>query len=134
MKAYFILLSLALVYTLASFTYPGQEHHYSIVGSWKLTAIQFNADERTAQQEEQVNNSLSQSKTRFVYESTGQFKLVLSDDGRGLQGGYHYDPQNHILSIKYGSHTDTALVSWVNKNKMIHMTKDGKTKTVLERE
>ncbi|GAB3198348.1 hypothetical protein ABID22_000558 [Pontibacter aydingkolensis] len=134
MKAYFILFSLALFYTLASFTAPKQENNYSIIGSWKLTDIQFNADGATELKTEKLNPTLAQSKTRFVYESTGQFKLVLSEDGRGLQGGYHYDRQNNILSIKYGSHTDTALVSWINADKMVHMTKDGKTRMVLERE
>lgn len=135
MKVYFILLSLAVFYTLAGFTAPKQECSYSIIGSWKLTDIQFDSRGKTSKTgKEKLAPALAQSETRFVYENSGQFRLVLSNDGRGLQGGYYYDAKSNILSIKYGTHTDTALVQWINPNKMVHMTKDGKTRTVLERE
>lgn len=129
MKAFLLLFGLLALLTFNSCTSPAQQSTYSIVGSWKLIDMQFDGKG----EKKNVNTTLGQSETRFVYEESGQFKMVLSSDGRGLQGGYFYDPETSILSIMYGAHTDTALVSWININKMIHTTKDGKTKTTLER-
>lgn len=80
-----------------------------------------------------MEQALDDHQMRFVFEESGQFRMVLGPDGRGLSGGYLYDPENQILSIMYGSHTDTALVSWEGADKMIHATKDGKTKTTMQR-
>lgn len=109
---------------------PPQQQTYSIIGSWKLVGIQLDGNAGN----EGIDSTLSQSNTRFVYDKSGKFKMVLSADGRGLQGGYLYNPVTNILSIRYGSQIDTAFVDWVNVNRMVHTTTDGKTITVLERE
>jgi hypothetical protein len=108
---------------------PAQDNNYSIIGSWKLVAMQLDGKSTDKNFEE----ALEQNETRFIYDASGQFKMALSIDGRGLQGGYHYNPSTKILSVIYGAHTDTALVSWVNANKMIHTSTDGKTSATLER-
>ena len=130
MKTSLLFCALLLLFTLSRCTSPAQQSTYSIVGTWKLVSMQFDGNKK----EHALDESLSQSQTRFVYEKSGQFRMILDTEGRGLKGGYFYDPETNILSIMYGAHTDTALVSWVNINRMIHTTVDGKTTTVLERE
>lgn len=90
-------------------------------------------DDQETKAKSNIKNTLSQSSMRFVFEESGKFRMELDADGRGLNGGYFYDSVNHVLSIRYGTHTDTALVSWQGKDKMIHATQDGKTTTTLER-
>lgn len=102
------------------------------MGSWKLVDMQIGNDKQ-AKAASGIDSTLSESTMRLVFEESGQFKMELDADGRGFRGGYYYDPESQILSIKYGTHTDTALVSWEGKNRMIHATKDGKTKTTMER-
>ncbi|WP_439880322.1 hypothetical protein ACSX1A_14295 [Pontibacter sp. MBLB2868] len=122
-----VFLTITLAFSIASCTTPAQQSNYSIIGIWKLVDMQFEGGAKD------MSKTLSQSNTKFVYEASGEFKMMLDADGRGLQGGYFYDPESSILSIKYGTQIDTALVSWVNSNKMIQTTKDGKTRTILER-
>jgi ABC-type uncharacterized transport system auxiliary subunit len=131
MKIFNSLLALIFILTIIACSPQQQQNEsYSIVGSWKLIGMQLDGTSG----EQKIDSTLSQSDTRFVYEKTGQFKMVLSSDGRGLQGGYLYNPETNILSIRYGNQVDTALVNWVNVNRMVHTTTDGKTITVLERE
>ncbi|WP_299756446.1 DUF5004 domain-containing protein [uncultured Pontibacter sp.] len=132
MKLLFLLISLFILCTLVSFTADKQQEAYSIVGSWKLVDMQIGNDEG-AKTKSDIKNTLSQSSMRFVFEESGQFRMELAADGRGLHGGYLYDSVTQVLSIRYGTHTDTALVSWQGKDKMIHATQDGKTTTTLER-
>lgn len=80
-----------------------------------------------------IDSTLNKNPMRFVFEESGQFRMELGTDGRGLKGGYFYDDRSQILSIRYGAHVDTALVSWDGADRMIHASKDGKTKTTLQR-
>ncbi len=86
-----------------------------------------------AKADSDIDSTLRQSTMRFVFEESGQFTMELGPDGRGLHGGYYYNPESQILSIRYGTHIDTALVSWDGADRMIHATKDGQTRTTLQR-
>ncbi|MCX2739466.1 hypothetical protein [Pontibacter anaerobius] len=132
MKPLYPLVALLILCALFGFTFARQQNGYSVVGSWKLVDMQIGND-KAAKAESNMENTLRQSTMRLVFEESGQFRMELDADGRGLSGGYYYDPENQILSIRYGSHVDTALVSWEGKNKMIHASKDGKTRTTMER-
>ncbi|MDX5436300.1 MAG: hypothetical protein LPK03_03860, partial [Pontibacter sp.] len=68
-----------------------------------------------------------------VFEKSGKFRMELDEAGRGPRGGYYYDASSQILSIRYGTHTDTALVYWEGADRMIHSTTDGHTKTTMVR-
>jgi Domain of unknown function (DUF5004) len=129
---YFRLIALFILFTSAGFTSDEQQEAYSIVGSWKLVDMQI-GDDKEAKAKSDIENKLSQSPMRLVFEESGQFRMELDADGRGLSGGYYYDAESQVLSIKYGTHVDTALVSWDGKDKMRHTSKDGTTTTTMER-
>ncbi|GAB3822400.1 hypothetical protein [Pontibacter rugosus] len=132
MKLYLPIITLLILCTTVAFTFHKQQSHYSIVGSWKLVDMQIGNDVN-AKAASGIDSTLHQSAMRFVFEESGQFRMELSTDGRGFRGGYFYNPTDQTLSIKYGSHTDTALVSWEGADKMIHATKDGQTRTTMIR-
>ncbi|MCC9166746.1 hypothetical protein [Pontibacter harenae] len=132
MKKYILLTVVLIISTLTSFTLPDTPESYSILGNWKIVDMQFEGA-KESKNAESMRKALAQSNTRFVFLESGQFTMVLGPGGRGISGGYYYDAESNILSIKYGSHTDTALVSWESADKMVHASKDGKVKTKLER-
>lgn len=90
-------------------------------------------DDKEAKEKSDIENTLHQSTMRLVFEESGQFRMELDTDGRGLSGGYYYDAESQVLSIRYGTHIDTALVTWDGKDRMIHATQDGTTTTTMER-
>ncbi|GHA74443.1 hypothetical protein [Pontibacter akesuensis] len=132
MKLYVPLLALLILTTLAGFTFSSQQNHYSIVGQWKLVDMQI-GNNKKAKARSGIKKSIAQNEMRLVFEESGQFMMALDADGRGLRGGYYYDTTSQVLSITYGAHTDTALVSWEGANRMVHSTTDGQTKTIMER-
>ncbi|WP_147383209.1 hypothetical protein [Pontibacter oryzae] len=126
------LLAILTLFILTGFTAQQQQASHTIVGSWKLTSMQIGSD-TAAKAASGIDSTVSQSPMRFVFEESGQFRMELGTDGRGLKGGYYYDTESQILSIRYGAHIDTAFVSWDGADRMIHASKDGKTRTTLQR-
>ncbi|AKD02367.1 DUF5004 domain-containing protein [Pontibacter korlensis] len=132
MRSLFTTIAIFILCSFSSFAPKEQQTAYSIVGSWRLVDMQI-GDDKEAKEKSDIENTLHQSTMRLVFEESGQFRMELDTDGRGLSGGYYYDAESQVLSIRYGTHIDTALVTWDGKDRMIHATQDGTTTTTMER-